>query len=107
MRPQPLLIDLAFAKLIFRACASRPTPDIPCSIEGVVDRDTGGQRKVRPPTMRAAMERREAPGLLARARTPRDPHHPQKPWVPESWREAGPRKPGQGGFANLLGASRR
>src|SRR4051812_33339534 len=27
--------------------------------------------------MRAAMERREAPGLLARARAPRDPHCPQ------------------------------
>src|ERR1700741_5433697 len=39
--------------------------------------------------MRAAMERREAPGLLARARAPRDPHLPQAPWVPEAWRVAG------------------
>src|SRR6266545_5939250 len=28
--------------------------------------------------MRAAMERREAPGLLARARAPRDPHCPRR-----------------------------
>jgi len=41
--------------------------------------------------MRAAMERREAPGLLARARAPRDPHFPPKTWVPEAWRVAGPR----------------
>src|SRR3954470_17189166 len=57
--------------------------------------------------MRAAMERREAPGLLARARAPRDPHFPPKTWVPEAWRVAGFRTPGRGGFANLLGASRR
>src|SRR3954463_3542095 len=53
------------------------------------------------------MERREAPGLLARARAPRDPHFPPKTWVPESWRVAGFRTPGRGGLANLLGASRR
>src|SRR3982751_1993030 len=53
------------------------------------------------------MERREAPGLLARARAPRDPHFPPKTWVPEAWRVAGFRTPGRGGFANLLGASRR
>src|ERR1700755_2113217 len=53
------------------------------------------------------MERREAPGLLARARAPRDPHFPPKTWVPEAWRVAGSRKPGRGGLANLLGASRR
>src|SRR4051812_9096293 len=57
--------------------------------------------------MRAAMERREAPGLLARARAPRDPHLPRDTWVPEAWRVAGFRTPGRGGFANLLGASRR
>src|SRR3954471_1279687 len=57
--------------------------------------------------MRAAMERREAPGLLARARAPRDPHLPPKTWVPEAWRVAGFRTPGQGGLAHLLGASRR
>src|SRR6202008_4652082 len=58
--------------------------------------------------MRAAMERRDAPGLLARARAPRDPHFPQN---------LGSRKlgvlgrqiamPDQGGLAHLLGASRR
>src|ERR1700745_3093895 len=57
--------------------------------------------------MRAAMERREAPGLLARARAPRDPHFPPKTWVPEAWRVAGFVALGRGGFANLLGASRR
>src|SRR5258708_30323425 len=57
--------------------------------------------------MRAAMERREAPGLLARARAPRDPHSLRVTWVPEAWRVAGSRKPGRGGLANLLGASRR
>src|SRR4051794_4005047 len=57
--------------------------------------------------MRAAMERREAPGLLARARAPRDPHLPQDTWVPEAWRVAGFVNPGRGGLANLLGASRR
>src|SRR6202008_1653597 len=58
--------------------------------------------------MRAAMERRDAPGLLARARAPRDPHFPQN---------LGSRKlgvhgrqiamPAEGGLAHLLGASRR
>src|ERR1700755_2503824 len=57
--------------------------------------------------MRAAMERREAPGLLARARAPRDPHLPPETWVPEAWRVARSRKPGRRGLANLLGASRR
>ena len=102
-----MLIDLAFAELIFSSTPSRPTPAMPCSVEGVVDRDARKQNEVRPPTTRAAMERREAPGLLARARAPRDPHLPQAPWVPESWRVAGSRKPGRGGLANLLGASRR
>jgi hypothetical protein len=52
--------------------------------------------KARPPTTRAAMERREAPGLLARARAPRDPHRPQATcalpahWVPEAWRAGRP-----------------
>src|SRR3954463_399089 len=80
---------------------------MPCSVEGVVYSDARTQSKVRPPTTRAAMERREAPGLLARARAPRDPHLPPKTWVPEAWRVAGSRTPGQGGLAHLLGASRR
>jgi len=69
---------------------------MPCSVEIVVYSDARKQNRVRPPTMRAAMERREAPGLLARARAPRDPSTPQAPWVPESWRVAGSRKPGRG-----------
>jgi len=37
-------------------------------IEGVVDRDVGWRSKVRPPTMRAAVERLEAQGPLTGAR---------------------------------------
>jgi hypothetical protein len=35
-----MLIDLAFAELIFSTPSSRSTPAMPCSVEGVVDRDT-------------------------------------------------------------------
>jgi hypothetical protein len=34
-----MLIDLAFAKLIFLARTSRLTPAMPCSFSGIVDRD--------------------------------------------------------------------
>jgi hypothetical protein len=34
-----MLIDLAFAKLIFPALPSCPKAAMPCSVEGVVDRD--------------------------------------------------------------------
>src|SRR5258705_9742235 len=48
-------------------------------------------------------------GARAPRKGPRAPGPPlpSKPWVPEAWRVAGSRKPGRGGLANLLGASRR
>src|SRR5262249_23301346 len=88
----PIRITLLFFS---HAC----TPTMPCSVEGAVYSDARRLRKVRPPTMRAAMERREAPGLLARARAPRDPHRPQPHLGPGSSacrpadRKAGLREP--------------
>src|ERR1051325_6220109 len=52
----PIRITLLFS--------SRPcTNAMPCSVEGVVDRDARTLSQARPPTTRSAMERREAPGL--------------------------------------------
>ena len=45
----------------------------PWFVEGGVDRDARRRSKVRPPTTRAAMERREAPGSSQRAPRPGTP----------------------------------
>ena len=48
------------------------------SVEDGVDRDVQRLSKVRPPTTRSAMERREAPGPFAWVPAPRDPSTPQR-----------------------------
>src|SRR4029078_4259448 len=70
-------------------------------IEGVVDRGVRRRSGVRPPTTRAALERREAQGSSqgpARHGTPT----PLKTWVPEAWRDTPASQAGEGSLASSL-----
>ena len=77
--PGPLLLaDLDNSPMIKYLVTARPW-----SRPRAVENATGASD-------RFAVERREALGLTLRARAPRDPHHPQKPRVPEARRAGGP-----------------
>src|ERR1041384_164790 len=75
----PIRITLLFS--------SRPcTNAMPCSVEGVVDRDARRLSQARPPTTRSAMERREAPGLPRKRPARHGTPTPSNTWVPEARR---------------------
>src|ERR1041384_7530651 len=85
--PQRIHTPIRITLLFF----SKPcTNAMPCSVEGIVDRDARRLRKVRPPTTRAAMERREAPGLPRKRPARHGTPTPSKPWVPEARRAGRP-----------------